>query len=88
MTISQIKDIVRKDVPIYYRRVYAGSAVLEFAGKKLNVVVDWTIESTPFGTKEIAVTIADKVDYPLIPLIKELKAFIENLDNDGKLPPL
>ncbi|GMO39268.1 MAG: hypothetical protein Ta2B_18960 [Termitinemataceae bacterium] len=88
MTISEIKNIVRKDVPIYYRRVYAGCAILDFAGKKHQVNLDWTIETSPFGTKETTVTVSDKVDYPLIPLIKGLKVFIEKLDNDGKLPPL
>ncbi|GMO33425.1 MAG: hypothetical protein Ta2F_09240 [Termitinemataceae bacterium] len=88
MTISEVKNIIRKDVPIYYRRVYTGIAVLEFAGKKQDVAVDWTIETSPFGTKETSVTVSGKVDYPLIPLIKDLKVCIDNLDNIGKLPPL
>jgi hypothetical protein len=85
MKISEIKNIVRKDVPIYYRRVYSGVAVLEFAGKEQDLAIDWTIETSPFGTKETTLTLADKVDYPLIPLIKELKKIVEQLDNNGKL---
>ena len=86
MTIVEIKDCVRKDVPIYYRRVYTGVAVAELLGKLQDVHIDWTIETSPFGTKEIIVSILDKIDYPLVPLIKELKVKIEALDAEGQLP--
>jgi hypothetical protein len=86
MTVSEIKNIVRKDTPIYYRQVYTGGAVIDVAGKKQSIRIDWTIENSPLGTKEISVTLSDKVDYPLLPLIKELKAKIGVLDNEGKLP--
>jgi hypothetical protein len=86
MTVSDIKNIVRKDVPIYYRRVYTGIAVIEFAGKNQEFRIDWIIEVSPLGTKELSVTVSDKVDYPLLPLIKELKAKIGKLDDEGKLP--
>ncbi|MDR2481944.1 MAG: hypothetical protein LBD07_06650 [Spirochaetaceae bacterium] len=86
MTIVEIKDCERKDVPIYYRRVYTGIAVVESAGVTQDVKIDWIIETSPFGTKETSVTILDQVDYPLVPLIKELKVKIEALDAEGQLP--
>ncbi|MDR0410097.1 MAG: hypothetical protein LBH18_06870 [Spirochaetaceae bacterium] len=86
MTIIEIKDMIRKDVPIYYRRAYSGNAVVEIAGKTENMHTDWTIETTPLGTKETTITLTDKIDYPLVPLIKELKKKIEHLDSEGKLP--
>jgi hypothetical protein len=86
MTITIIKNIIRKDVPIYYRRVYTGIAVLEAAGKTQELCLDWTIETSPMGTKETSVTISDKIDYPLIPLIKEVKDKINCMDEEGLLP--
>jgi hypothetical protein len=86
MTVVEIKDMVRKDVPIYYRRVYAGNAVVEIGGKTHDMRVNWTIETSPLGIKETAITMADKVDYPLVPLLKEIKKKIEYLDSEGKLP--
>ncbi|MDR3325571.1 MAG: hypothetical protein LBS82_06290, partial [Spirochaetaceae bacterium] len=74
MTVREVKNIVRKDVPIYYRRVYSGIAVVEFVGKSVEFPMDWVIETSPLGTKELSVTLCDKVDYPLLPLIKEIKA--------------
>ena len=86
MTIVDIKEMVRKDVPIYYRRMYGGKAVVEFAGKQHDMNITWTIETSPLGIKETVINMADKVDYPLLPLIKEIKKKIEYLDSEGKLP--
>jgi hypothetical protein len=86
MTVVDIKEMVRKDVPIYYRRVYDGKAVVEFAGKKHDMPITWTIEISPLGIKETVINMAGKIDYPLLPLIKEIKKKIEYLDSEGKLP--
>jgi hypothetical protein len=86
MTVVEIKDMVRKDVPIYYRRVYDGLVVVEIAGKNYDMRINWTIETSPLGIKETTITMADKVDYPLVPLLKEIKKKIEYLDSEGKLP--
>ena len=86
MKIHEIKNIVRKDVPIYYRRYYSGIAVMELINKTHEIPVDFLIEHKPTGLVEINITLLEKVDYPLIPLQKELKQFIGVLDSDGKLP--
>jgi len=88
MQIVEIKNIIRKDVPIYYRRLYSGIAVLEIFNKHLETPLDFQIEHKPTGQKEIAITLMDTVDYPLVPLHKELKNYIGSLDTGGKLPPL
>jgi hypothetical protein len=86
MTVVEIKDMERKDIPIYYRRAYVGKAVVEIAGKNHDIRINWTIETSPLGSKETAVTMTDEVDYPLVPLLKEIKKKIEHLDSEGKLP--
>ena len=86
MKIIEIKDIVRKDVPIYYRRLYSGVAVLELMNKPLEVPLDFQVEQKPTGQSEINITLSQAVDYPLVPLHKELKNFIGALDSGGKLP--
>ncbi|MDR0487359.1 MAG: hypothetical protein LBG91_03840 [Treponema sp.] len=86
MKILAINDILRKDVPIYYRRLYTGLASLEFTTKTTNCRIDFSIEFKPTGEKLISVTYADQIDYPLIPLTKELKVFINELDLNGGLP--
>jgi hypothetical protein len=86
MTVVDIKEMVRKDVPIYYRRMYDGKAVVEFAGQEHDMKINWTIETSPLGIKETVISMTEKIDYPLLPLIREIKKKIESLDSEGKLP--
>ena len=86
MKIIAIKDMIRKDVPIYYRKLYTGVASIEIGKGPENYRIDFTIEIKPTGQKEISVSFIDTVDYPLVPLNKELKKYIDELDNAGGLP--
>jgi len=86
MKIIEIKDITRKDYPIYYRRLYSGTVVLELVNKPIEVPLDFQIEQKPTGASEIGIKLLQVVDYPLVPLYKELKNFIGALDSEGKLP--
>jgi hypothetical protein len=86
MKILLIKNVVRKDVPIYYRRLFSGVAVLELLKKTVERRIDFSIETKPTGAREISVTLIDEVDYPLVPLNRELKKFIDQLDDNGELP--
>jgi hypothetical protein len=86
MKILSIKNIIRKDVPIYYRRLFSGTVVLELMAKEVERIVDFTIETKPTGMKEITVSLSEPVDYPLVPLVKELKAYLNDLDDTGGLP--
>jgi hypothetical protein len=86
MKIKNIKNIIRKDVPIYYRRLFSGIAEMELWDKPIERAIDFTIETKPTGQKQIAVTIVETVDYPLIPIMRELKKYINDLDENGGLP--
>jgi len=86
MKIVTLKDMIRKDVPIYYRKLYTSVAVIEFNNKQENYRIDFSIEVKPTGQKEISVNFIDAVDYPLVPLVKELKQYINDLDNADGLP--
>jgi len=86
MKIIAIKDMIRKDVPIYYRRLYTGVAVIEFNQAPSEFRVDFSIETKPTGHKEINVNFIDAMDYPLIPVTKELKQYILEIDDAGGLP--
>jgi hypothetical protein len=86
MKILGIKDIIRKDVPIYYKRFYKGILSLDLMNKSLDSPLEFIIEHKPTGQTEITVTHLDEVDYPIVPLMKELKNFINELDATRKLP--
>ncbi|MCL2205024.1 MAG: hypothetical protein FWB82_00645 [Treponema sp.] len=86
MKVVELTNVSRKDFPIYYRRHYSGIAVLELVNKTVNAALDFQIEHKPTGHVEVSITAMDHVDYPLVPLRKEIKRFIGTLDSDGKLP--
>lgn len=86
MRILEINNIIRKDVPIYYRRLYSGNAVIELINQPVEMPVEFQIEHKPTGKTDITITFPKKPDYPLVPLVKELKNFICALDSEGKLP--
>ena len=86
MKVVEIKNIVRKDVPIYYRRLYSSIVVLELVNKPAEVAMDFQIEHKPTGGTEITITSMGKVDYPLVPLQKELKKLIGEMESAAKLP--
>ena len=85
MKIVAIKNLVRKDVPIYYRRFFTGIFVTELINTTAEIKVDFTVEIKPSGDSEIIINKMDSVDYPLLPLTKEIKKFITVLDETGGL---
>ncbi|MCL1959656.1 MAG: hypothetical protein FWF68_08660 [Spirochaetes bacterium] len=86
MKIVTIKDMIRKDVPIYYRKLYTGIVVIDLNNTSKEHRIDFSIEYKPTGNKEITFSFIDSVDYPLIPLSKEVKKFIDELESSGRLP--
>jgi hypothetical protein len=86
MKIIQIKEIIRKDVPIYYRRLFSGLLVVELLNKTVERHIDFSIETKPTGQKDISITILEPIDYPLVPLVREVKQHVIDLDDNGGLP--
>jgi hypothetical protein len=86
MKIITLKDMIRKDVPIYYRKLYTSVAVIELNNKTNDYRIDFSMEIKPTGHKEFTVNFIDVVDYPLIPLTNELKQYIAELEAADGLP--
>jgi hypothetical protein len=61
---------------------------MELVNETVDTPLEFQIEHKPTGNTEISLTLSQKIDYPLVPLLKELKKFIGALDTDGKLPKL
>ena len=86
MKVVTVKDIVRKDVPIYYRLLYTGVVVIELTKDPEDYRIDFSIEIKPTGLKEIVVSFLDDIHYPLVPIIKEIKTYIDTMHTNGLLP--
>lgn len=86
MEVLEIKNLYREETGLYYRRNFTGLAVIELPIKTIEVPLDFIIEMGPMGNKEFDIELKDKIDYPLLPVMKKLKEYIEKLEVEGKLP--
>lgn len=86
MRIVELLNISRKETPLFYRRVYTAQAVFDSPRGRAEKDVQFTVEHRPVGGVDIQVDSIDNLDYPLIPVVRELKTYIANLDKKGSLP--
>jgi hypothetical protein len=86
MKVASIKSLIRKDVPIYYRRVFSGVLEIELINQTIESQISFTVETKPTGINEVIINAMDQVDYPLLPLVKAVKRFISLLDENDSLP--
>lgn len=86
MKVVDIANIQRKENLLYYRREYSGEATIELLAETLVAPIEFVLEQRPIGGYSVHVSLVDAIDYPLVPLVSELKAFIADLDLKGVLP--
>jgi len=86
MKVIELRNLARKDVPIYYKRFYSGVAVVDLTTTTAEAPLEFQIEHKPTGETVATITSMGAVDYPLVPLKKEVINFITALDSSGKLP--
>lgn len=87
MDTVSIHDLVRKDIPLAYRRTYTAQALI--SGRNTGETrhnIEFDIEHTPLGSVEISVRFQNKPSYPLLPLLKGIRERIAILDREGSLP--
>jgi len=86
MEVIEIKDILRKDIPLHYREEFTGLAVLnnKRAISSENKI-EFSLERTPFGTKEVDIKFTIAPDFPVISAIRNLKEYILLMEKEGKL---
>ena len=85
MEVVELKNIVKKDMAIDYRRVYTATAVLDISGKALEKKVEMALEHTPLGEVGIKITLLEELDYPLIPVIKKITEKARSLQKAGTI---
>lgn len=86
MKLAEIADIVKKDIPLHYRNEYTARAVFHTSnGTPLDRKIEFIVEMTPIGQKDIRINILEALDYPLVPILKSLREEIQVLDRKGLL---
>ena len=86
MEVVNIKNIIRKDIPLHYREEFSGLAVLNNKRAETSEnEIDFSVERTPFGTKEIEIKFPIAPDFPIITAMRNLKEYILIMEREGKL---
>lgn len=86
MKFQALRDIVKKDIPLHYRNEYSATAVFVEPGpREIQTPVEFVIERSATGKKDIRVHFPTHPNYPLIPVLKALKEAIAHLDGQGQL---
>ncbi|ADK81713.1 MULTISPECIES: hypothetical protein [Sediminispirochaeta] len=86
MQVLGLKEIRKKDLAILYRREFTAVASIKHIGTEVqDKRVSFSIEHLPTGGTHIAVSFLDHIDYPLLPAIKSMKAYIAEQEREGRL---
>lgn len=86
MQLLNIINIEKKDVPIYYRNEYTAISEFLLLGKSaISLPIFFSIEMAPTGEKSIDIKLKDKIDYPIVPILRLLKKEIMDMEQKGKL---
>jgi len=87
MKVLELRDLSKRDFPIYYIREYTAVASFETpGGGRRDAAIAFTLEKKAVGPPEISVQILDRVDWPLLSVIKALRERVALLDQEGRLP--
>ncbi len=79
MVVSKLTEIERKESHIYYMQEFTATAIYSIVGKEKSGRLAFSIEHKPTGAMEITIRLIDDVDYPLLPVIIDLKKTIKTL---------
>lgn len=86
MEVVELKDIRKKDLAILYRREFSAVAAIRHVGTGAqDKRITFSIEHLPTGGTRIKVNFLDQIDYPLIPALSSVKAYIAVLEREGRL---
>ncbi|MCQ2598407.1 MAG: hypothetical protein MJ181_11245 [Treponema sp.] len=86
MKVLEFRNLAREEGQIFYLRKYTCDAVMELPTSSLNAKINFSIETTPLGEKNIIIGFDEPLNYPVLPVKKALKDFILMQDKEGHLP--
>ncbi|MBP3366858.1 MAG: hypothetical protein J6K96_07690 [Treponema sp.] len=87
MKVLELNSITKKDGYIYYIHHYTAIAKIQVMTSVISVPISFTVEMNPLGMRSIDLDpLPKELDYPVIPMTKSLKSFIDEMAKDGSLP--
>lgn len=87
MKVLEINSVLREESSLYYINRYSGNAVLDVLSQQVSLPLKFSVEITPFGQRNIDLEFQKfDLNYPIMPVTKSVKTFIEQLSLNGELP--
>lgn len=86
MKVVELTNVRRKETPLYYRKEFKADAVLQFMEETTSKAVEFVLEHKATGGVDIRVTLNEDIDYPLMPVVANLKQYIMDMHQRGALP--
>ncbi len=87
MKVIELSSIEKKDGYIYYIHHYKAVARIEVLASIIEIPISFTVEINPLGIRTIDLDpLPNTLDYPVLPITKMLKSFIDKMDQEGLLP--
>ncbi len=87
MVVRELNNIHRKHMLISYRREYHADVMISLHNQDAKPYqIEFSLEMTPLGGNIVRVKMLTEPDYPLIPLMNEIKERIAGMDRDDSLP--
>jgi hypothetical protein len=86
MELVEIKDVEPEAGAVYYRQKYDAKAYFhsDIHGD-IEAPIHFIVETDPLGQKTISVKFAKRMDYPIVPMLMQLREHILELHNSGHL---
>ncbi len=85
MKVLAVKDVVKKDLAVDYRKVYDARAVLEILGTSQETKIEISLEHSPLGSVDVKVRLLEDVAYPLLPALRALRTSVHGMYERGEL---
>ncbi len=87
MELIEIKNILKRDVPLHYREDFSALAVFRDNNlqENIEIPVEFSLESNALGNKSVEVSLKEPVDFPALPLEELIKEHILSLDKIRKI---
>ncbi len=85
MKVINLTNLRKKDSPLLYRREFSADAIFELMEQQTSKPVEFVLEHKATGGIDIKVTITEDIDYPVLPVVSNLKQFILEMHRRGAL---
>lgn len=86
MRVIELRDLLRKETHLHYRREFTAKAVLDVLDRSIERRIEFSMEKTPLGATNVKVQLMDPIEYPVLPVLSGIRDFVTELDRDGSLP--